>query len=251
MITKSNNTHEFTVQRWDDSREQSASSGPSTKPETPQGGGAFLSTPSQSAADSPNLPNTPPGTATSPTPDSVEDSPVLKQAQRHAEIAEAIVDDVFSTIGDVLSSRDPTSKEFHSAVLRALSKEPLVVAEAETEQAPGTWVEVESCIKSSVSLLPCSAFTRLTAYKCIGLRGNPCLLFSPLPGGLLFYLLTQRPVSCLITHPPTPFLWCRLQRHPSCGRLGSLFAVWLDEELSWEGVKSLRGLKTTPTGCTV
>ncbi|XP_029693050.1 alpha-adducin isoform X10 [Takifugu rubripes] len=124
------------VQRWDDSSEQSASSVPSTKPETPQGGGAFLSTPSQSAADSPNLPNTPPGTATSPTPDSVEDSPVLKQAQRHAEIAEAIVDDVFSTIGDVLSSRDPTSKEFHSAVLRALSKEPLVVAEAEAEQAP-------------------------------------------------------------------------------------------------------------------
>ncbi|XP_056874186.1 alpha-adducin isoform X4 [Takifugu flavidus] len=124
------------VQRWDDSSEQSASSVPSTKPETPQGGGAFLSTPSQSATDSPNLPNTPPGTATSPTPDSVEDSPVLKQAQRHAEIAEAIVDDVFSTIGDVLSSRDPTSKEFHSAVLRALSKEPLVVAEAEAEQAP-------------------------------------------------------------------------------------------------------------------
>uniref|UniRef100_A0A674MH39 Alpha-adducin n=1 Tax=Takifugu rubripes TaxID=31033 RepID=A0A674MH39_TAKRU len=190
------------MQQWDDSSEQSASSVPSTKPETPQGGGAFLSTPSQSAADSPNLPNTPPGTATSPTPDSVEDSPVLKQAQRHAEIAEAIVDDVFSTIGDVLSSRDPTSKEFHSAVLRALSKEPLVVAEAEAEQAPGTWVEVESCIRSSVSLLPCSAFTRLTEYKCIGLRGNPCLLFSPLPGGLLFYLLTQRPVSCLITHPP-------------------------------------------------
>lgn len=141
------------MQGWDDSREQ---------PEPLQGGGASRSTPPQSAADSPNLPNAPPATATSPTPDSVEDSPVLDPGQHHGEIAEAIVDDVFSTIGEVLTARDSTSKEFHSAVLRALSKEPLAVVEAETEQAPGTGVEVESCLKSAVSLLPCSAFTRLT-----------------------------------------------------------------------------------------
>lgn len=198
------------MQEWDDSREQSASTVPSTKAETLQGGGAYLSTTPQSGADSPNVPNAPPATATSPTPDSVQDSPVLKPGQDHAEIAEAIVDDVFSTIDEVLSARDSTSKEFHSAVLRALSKEPLMVAEAEREQAPGTGVEVESCLKSSVFLLPRSAFTRRTTYKCIGWRGNPCLLSSPFPGGfrvgcVLFYLPTHSPVSCLIITPPPPF----------------------------------------------
>lgn len=103
--------------------------------------------------------------------------------QRHPELAEAIVDDVFATIGEVLSAQDSSSKEFHSAVLRALGKEPLMVAEAEADQAPGTGVEVESCLNSSVSLLPpCSAFTRL-ATNALGDLGNPCLLSSPFPGG--------------------------------------------------------------------
>lgn len=79
---------------------------------------------------------------------------MLKPGRRHPEIAEAIVDDVFTTIGEALSAPDSSSKEFHSAVLRALSKEPLMAAEAETDQAPGTGVEVESCLNSSVPLPP-------------------------------------------------------------------------------------------------
>ncbi|CAF97138.1 unnamed protein product [Tetraodon nigroviridis] len=123
-------------QRWDGGREQYASAVPSTRAETLQEGGAPPSTPPQSATDSPSLPNAPPATVASPTPDSVQDSPVLKPAQHHPEIAEAIVDDVLATVGEVLSAPDSSSKEFHSAVLRALSKEPLMAAEAETDQAP-------------------------------------------------------------------------------------------------------------------
>lgn len=174
-----------------------------------QGGGALLSTPPQSAADSPNLPNAPPATATSPTPDSVQDSPVLKPGQRHSAIAEAIVDDVFTTIGEVLSARDSSSKEFHSAVLRALSKEPLMVAEAETDQAPGTGVEVESCLNSSVSLLPCSAFTRLTPNVWVTWVPLPAVFsFSWGPQPATFFVLPPYPQSGVLLYdypPPPPF----------------------------------------------
>lgn len=171
---------------------------------------------------------------------------MLKPGQHHPEIAEAIVDDVFATIGEVLSARDSSSKEFHSAVLRALSKEPLMVAEAETGQAPGTGDEVESCLNSSVSLLPCSAFTRPTT-NALGDLGTPacCLLLFLGPQSATFCFTSLPTVwspawLLIITLLPTPFLWCHVQRHPSCGRSGYLSAVWLDEELSWEDVESLR-----------
>lgn len=132
-----------------------------------------------------------------------------KPGQHHPEIAEAIVDDVFTTIGEVLSAGDSSSKDFHSAVLQALSKEPLMVAEAETDQAPGTGVEVESCLNSSVSLLPCSAFTRLNT-NALGELGTPacCLLLflGTSVGYLLFDLPSHSLVSCLIIAPPPPFL---------------------------------------------
>lgn len=87
--------------------------------------------------------------------------------------------------------------------------------------------------------------------NALGYVGTPACCFLLCLGAFCFTSLPRGQSPAWLPTHPTPFLWCRLQRHPSCGRLGSLFAVWLDEELSWEGVKSLRGLKTTPTGCTV
>lgn len=141
-------------------------------------------------------------------PDSVQDSPVLRPGQRHSEIAEAIVDDVFTTIGEVLSARDSSSKDFHSAVLRALSKEPLMVAEAETDQAPGTGVEVESCLNSCFPPPPLSLHP--SYYKSVGWLGYPCLLSAPFPGGLnrLPFVLPPYPQpGLLLDYYPTPPLF--------------------------------------------
>lgn len=149
-------TDKFTVQGRDDSREGSASSAPCAERVTLQRGGASVSTPLQSATDSPNLLKAPPTTATSATPASEQGSPFLglssgaEPAWGHAEIAEAVVDDVFSSVDEVLSAQDSTRKEFHCAVLRALSKEPSVAEAAEADQAPGTPDEVESCLKSGL-----------------------------------------------------------------------------------------------------
>lgn len=55
-----------------------------------------------------------------------------------------------------------------------------MVAEAETEQAPGTWVEVESCLKSSVPSSPAQPLPVLLHTNVLGYVGTPacCLLLS-------------------------------------------------------------------------
>lgn len=233
------------MQGRDDSREQSASSLPSTEPETLQASQASVSTALQSASHSSNLPKAPSTTSTSATPASTQSSPVLKPAQDCADVAEEIVDDVFSTIDEVLSAQDSSHKEFHSAVLRALSKEPSVVEAAEADQAPGTPDEVESCFfcfpPPLLSLRP-SRYIPLHGETWEPLPAVPSLF----PVGLRVCCLCFTSLStvqafkvfCLIIFLPTPFLWCLIQRHQRCGSLDDLFALWLDEELSREDVKN-------------
>ncbi|XP_044031473.1 alpha-adducin isoform X26 [Siniperca chuatsi] len=127
------------VQGRDDSREGSASSVPCPESETLQRGQAFVSTPPQSATDSPSLEKAPPATATQASEQgssSLGLSSGAEPAQGEADSAEAVVDDVFSTAEEVLSAPDSPQKEFHCAVVRALCKEPSVVEAAKTDQAP-------------------------------------------------------------------------------------------------------------------
>lgn len=132
-------TREFTAQERAHITEGLASSTPCADPETLQGGEASVPTPVRSANDSPNTLKVPPSTATTTAPASDQSSPRLRPSTGDesglADAAEAVVDDVFSTLGEVLSAQDSTRKEFHCALLRALSKEP---AAAEADQAPGT-----------------------------------------------------------------------------------------------------------------
>lgn len=203
------------MQGQDDSREQSASSIPSTQPETLQASQASVPTALQSAAHSSNLPKAPSTTSTSATPASTHSSPVLKPAQNCADIAEEIVDDVFSTIDEVLSAQDSSHKEFHSAVLRALSKEPSVVEAAEADQAPGTPDKVESCFfcfpPPLLSLRP-SRYMYIYIYTTArGDMGTPACCVLSFSCGVerllpLFYLPIHSPGFCLIIFLPTPFL---------------------------------------------
>uniref|UniRef100_A0A8D2ZWN8 Alpha-adducin n=1 Tax=Scophthalmus maximus TaxID=52904 RepID=A0A8D2ZWN8_SCOMX len=116
----------------DASRGGSASGVSCPEPETPQRGQASVSTLLQSTTDSPSLEQVPPTAATPATPAS-----------------EQISFSMGLSTDDVFSAPDSPHKEFHSAVLRALSKEPSVV---EAAQAPGTPDEAESCLNSGLPL---------------------------------------------------------------------------------------------------
>ncbi|XP_036973039.1 alpha-adducin isoform X2 [Acanthopagrus latus] len=138
------------VQERDDGREGSASSVPCPEPETLLRGQASVSTPLQSTADSPSLERAPAPAATPATPASEQGSPSIgpssggpEPPQNLVKAAEAIVDEVFSTVQEILSAPDSPHKEFHCAVLRALSKEPLVTDVAKADQAPDTVELVE------------------------------------------------------------------------------------------------------------
>nr|XP_046230188.1 alpha-adducin isoform X11 [Scatophagus argus] len=123
----------------DDSRKGSSSTGPC--PEMLPRGQASVSTPLQSATTSPTLEKAPSATATLATAASEQGSPSLGLSSGAEPLAEAIVDDVFSTMDEVLSALDSPQKEFHCAILRALSKEPSAV---EADQAPDQREQVES-----------------------------------------------------------------------------------------------------------
>ncbi len=253
----STHTRDFTVQGRDDSREGSASSVPCPEPETLPRGQASVSTPLQSTTDSPSLEKAPPTTATPATPAPEQGSLSLglfsgaEPAQSGAGSAEAVVDDVFSMAEEVLSAPDSPHKEFHCAVLRALSKEPSVVEASKADQAPGTPDEAESCLQiwPSASLLPCSALARLTTCRCTGSVGTPaCCVLS-------FFWGFGVCCRCFTTHrhPPNPQF--NLQSlcliiffpHPSplslmsCSKPSEFWqiryrsAVWLDVELSRGG----------------
>lgn len=97
-------------------------------------------------------------------------------------MAAAIVDDVLSAAGEVLSAQDSTRKEFHCAVLRALSKEPSV-----TDQAPGTPAEVESGLRSGLPLPSSPAQPSLVSLRTAamgGVRIPACCVLSFFPGGV-------------------------------------------------------------------
>ncbi|XP_028456778.1 alpha-adducin isoform X3 [Perca flavescens] len=119
------------VQGRDDSREGSASSVPYPEPETLPRGRSSVSTPLQSATVSPSLEIAP---APSATPAS--SSIVLSSGAEPAQGGTDSADDVFSTAEEVFSAPDSPHKEFHCAVVRALSKEPSAVQAAKAEQAP-------------------------------------------------------------------------------------------------------------------
>lgn len=160
------------MQGQDDYREGSASTEPS--PEAEMRGRASVSTPLQSATDSPSLEKAPPTTATPATPASEQGS------------AGTVADEVFSTADEAFSAPDSPHKEFHCAVLRALSKEPTVVEPAEAAQAPGTPDEAESCLKfwpsASLPLTPAQPWpVSLHPYRCTETVGIPrlcCVLSS-------------------------------------------------------------------------
>ncbi|KAK9532482.1 hypothetical protein VZT92_009863 [Zoarces viviparus] len=115
------------VQRRDHSKEGSASGVPRPGPEPRPRGEASVSAPLQSVADSPSLERAPPPAAT-PASERGSSSLVLSGVDS--------ADDVFSTAGEVMSAPDSPHKEFHCAVLRALSKEPSVVEADQADRAP-------------------------------------------------------------------------------------------------------------------
>ncbi|XP_053195630.1 alpha-adducin isoform X1 [Scomber japonicus] len=161
------------VQGQDDYREGSASSEPS--PEAEMRGRASVSTPPKSATDSPSLEKDPPTTATPATPASEQGS------------VGAGTDDVFSTADEAFSAPDSPQKEFHCAVVRALSKEPAVVEAAEANQAPGTPDEAESCLNSGLPL-PSSPLlspgpSHYIHTAALRLWESPPAVSSPLSGG--------------------------------------------------------------------
>ncbi|KAF3849009.1 hypothetical protein F7725_015506 [Dissostichus mawsoni] len=104
-----------------DSKGGSASSVPCPEAEKLPSGKSSTSTTLHSATDSPSLGRAPAPTATP--------SSLALSAQGGADSA----DDVFPAAEDAFSAPDSPQKEFHCAVLRALSKEPSV---KEADQAP-------------------------------------------------------------------------------------------------------------------
>ncbi|KAM9841240.1 alpha-adducin isoform 2-T2 [Aulostomus maculatus] len=114
------------VQGQDDCKEGSDPSVPCSKPETTLSGQAPVSKPLQSAADTPSLEKAPVSAATLTTPPSELGSCSLGLSSDPA--------DVFSTADEFFSAPDSPHKEFHCAVVRALSKEPAAKAEKAPDQ---------------------------------------------------------------------------------------------------------------------
>jgi len=137
------------VQGRDGSKEGSSSRVPCPEPVPRVRGGASVSTPSLERA----------------TPAAEQGSSSLLSRGRAQSCADS-ADDVFSTAEEVFSALDSPHKEFHCAVLRALSKEPPVV---EADQAPGT---PELCLKSGLPL-PSSPAQPWSVSKQ---RGKPSLM---------------------------------------------------------------------------
>ncbi|CAG5867552.1 unnamed protein product [Menidia menidia] len=92
---------------------------------------------------SPDSPNAGKPKPPAPTPASEQSSPRQSlsgepmPAPSGADSAGTLADDVFSATDEGFSAPGSPQKEFHSAVLRALSKEPLAVEAAKADQAPG------------------------------------------------------------------------------------------------------------------
>ncbi|XP_005720459.1 alpha-adducin isoform X8 [Pundamilia nyererei] len=122
------------------SRGGSASAVPSPAPQTAQMGQASSSPPS--AADSSSLEKAQPTAATPASEHGSSSVGGAEPSQSGADSAGTVADDVFSTADEVFSAPDSSHKDFHCAVLRALSKEPSVVDAAKAD--PGQLVESEN-----------------------------------------------------------------------------------------------------------
>lgn len=189
MLSLHTHTHGLTVQGRDDIKEGSASSVPGQEPEMVPKGQASVSTPLQSAADPPSLEKAQPE-ATTAAPEqessSLGLSSAAEPAQSGADSAGTVADDVFSTADEIFSAPDSPHKEFHSAVLRALSKEPSVVEAAESGQVPGTADEAESCLTSGLPLhsSPAQPWSVLLHTTALGDWGSPPAVSFPVSEGL-------------------------------------------------------------------
>lgn len=115
--------HEFTVQAQDSCREGCDPGAACSELETEPRGEAPVPSPPPPSSE-----NVPPPAATLTTP-------AAEPAQGDAGAVGTGADEVFSAADEVLSAPDSPQKEFHCAVLRALSKE--------AELAPGTSDEGE------------------------------------------------------------------------------------------------------------
>ncbi|XP_016894002.1 alpha-adducin isoform X9 [Cynoglossus semilaevis] len=119
----------FYMQGQDASRKGSSSGASCPEPERLQRGHSSVSTCRRSTVDSPGVQKL------LPTPASDQSSSGAVLAQHGAGSAGTLADDVFSTADEVFTGPDSPQKEFHSAVLRALTKEATVVeAAADPEQ---------------------------------------------------------------------------------------------------------------------
>lgn len=159
--------HGFTVQQQKNSMKGSISNAPGPEPEAVLSGQTTLST-SLHPTDSSSLEETqPPSSSPAPLPD-----------RSGADSAATVADDALSAGDEVLSTPDSPHKEFHSAVVRALTKNPPDVEAAEGGRAAGTPDETETSQKSSGLPLPSLLIPGLSYYLPPHWEpGNSCLLF--------------------------------------------------------------------------
>lgn len=162
--------HGFTVQQQKNSIKGSISNAPRPEPEAVPSGQTTLST-TLHPTDSSSLEET--------QPPASSDGPPAPQADcSGADSAATVADDELSAGDEVLSTPDSPHKEFHSAVVRALIKNPPDVEAAERGWAAGTPDETETSQKSSGLPLPSLLIPGLSYYLPPHWEsGNPCLLF--------------------------------------------------------------------------
>ncbi|XP_060939565.1 alpha-adducin isoform X3 [Limanda limanda] len=123
------------VQGQDASREGSAYSASCPEAETTQGGQVSVSTPLQSGTCSLSLEKAPPTAPVAATPASEQTSFSLGLSSGAGATRDG-TSSAGTLADDVFSAPDSPQKEFHCAVLRALSKEPSAGEAAKADQAP-------------------------------------------------------------------------------------------------------------------
>ncbi|MEQ2172507.1 hypothetical protein GOODEAATRI_021776, partial [Goodea atripinnis] len=128
-----------------DSMRGSTSSAPRPEPETVPSAQTSVSTPLHQTG-SPSLEEAQP--PASEKSSSSQGLSVPEAARSGTHSAATLADDVFSAADEVQPAPNSPHKEFHSAVVRALIKDPLNVEAAEGGQASGTSDEVESSQKA-------------------------------------------------------------------------------------------------------
>lgn len=217
IVSSYTHTHGFTVQGQDADREGSASSVSRPEHAAVLGGRASVSTPRQSTTDSPSLEKPQPTSAAPATPASEQgsSSPVHSSGAEPAQgAAETVADDVFSTADDVFSASDSPQKEFHCAVLRALSKESSLVEAAKADQAPGTLDEAASQLNSGLLLHPSPARSwSASTHSTLGVWESLPAVSSPFYGNwspLVFFL----PIASTLLYPQFDLLSLLLDYFP-------------------------------------